>query len=255
MNKMRVLVVDDEVHARRGLKSLLAVETDVEVIGEAANGRVAVDAIRSLRPDLVFLDVEMPGLNGMEVVLEVGPDAMPPVIFVTAYDQYAVSAFEANALDYLLKPFSDARFAAALARARRAVDSDGLAGRLRQLLQATIERVDEDAPLRFTVRTGDVLSVYKAEEIDWVEADEYYAKLHIGGRVHMVRQTMHALEEQLPTAQFARIHRSTIVNLDRVVALEPMFQGDYTVILGDGTRLRMSRRRREVLAHKLKHFA
>lgn len=255
MRRIRVLIVDDEIHARRGLETLLKAEKDIEVVGEAANGRAAVEKIRALRPDLVFLDVEMPGLNGMEVVLEVGPDAMPGVIFVTAYDRYAVSAFEANALDYLLKPFSDARFAAALTRARRAVDTDGLSDRLRNLLQATLERVDEDAPLRFTVRTGDVLSVFKAEEIDWVEADEYYAKLHIGDRVHMVRQTMHALEAQLPTAKFARIHRSTIVNLDRVVALEPMFQGDYTVILGDGTRLRMSRRRREVLAQKLKHFA
>lgn len=255
MSALRVLIVDDEVHARRGLKSLLKDERDVEVLGEVANGRLAVDAIRSLKPDLVFLDVEMPGLNGMEVVRVVGPEAMPAVIFITAYDQYAVAAFEANALDYLLKPFSDERFAAALQRARRAIDPDDLSQRLRQLLQATTGREEGEPPLRFTVRTGDVLSVFKAEEIDWVEADEYYAKLHIGGRVHMVRQTMHALEEQLPAAQFVRIHRSTIVNLDRIVALEPMFQGDYTVILTDGTRLRMSRRRRDVIAHKLKHFA
>ena len=253
MRPLQVLIVDDEVHARRGLKSLLKNEPDVEVLGEVANGRLAVDAIRSLKPDLVFLDVEMPGLNGMEVVRVVGPEAMPAVVFITAYDQYAVAAFEANALDYLLKPFSDDRFAAALQRARNAINPDDLADRLRKLLSTSGH--DEEAPLRFTVRTGDVLSVYKAAEIDWIEADEYYAKLHIGGRVHMVRQTMHALEEQLPAAQFVRIHRSTIVNLDRIAALEPMFQGDYTVILTDGTRLRMSRRRRDVIAHKLKHFA
>ena len=239
MRPLQVLIVDDEVHARRGLKSLLKNEPDVEVLGEVANGRLAVDAIRSLKPDLVFLDVEMPGLNGMEVVRVVGPEAMPAVVFITAYDQYAVAAFEANALDYLLKPFSDDRFAAALQRARNAINPDDLADRLRKLLSTSGH--DEEAPLRFTVRTGDVLSVYKAAEIDWIEADEYYAKLHIGGRVHMVRQTMHALEEQLPAAQFVRIHRSTIVNLDRIAALEPMFQGDYTVILTDGTRLRMSR--------------
>ena len=253
MRPLQVLIVDDEVHARRGLKSLLKNEPDVEVLGEVANGRLAVDAIRSLKPDLVFLDVEMPGLNGMEVVRVVGPEAMPAVVFITAYDQYAVAAFEANALDYLLKPFSDDRFAAALQRARNAINPDDLADRLRKLLSTSGH--DEEAPLPFTVRTGDVLSVYKAAEIDWIEADEYYAKLHIGGRVHMVRQTMHALEEQLPAAQFVRIHRSTIVNLDRIAALEPMFQGDYTVILTDGTRLRMSRRRRDVIAHKLKHFA
>lgn len=253
MKPLQVLIVDDEVHARRGLKSLLKNEPDVEVLGEVANGRLAVDAIRSLKPDLVFLDVEMPGLNGMEVVRVVGPEAMPAVVFITAYDQYAVAAFEANALDYLLKPFSDDRFAAALQRARNAINPDDLADRLRKLLSTSGH--DEEAPLRFTVRTGDVLSVYKAAEIDWIEADEYYAKLHIGGRVHMVRQTMHALEEQLPAAQFVRIHRSTIVNLDRIAALEPMFQGDYTVILTDGTRLRMSRRRRDVIAHKLRHFA
>ena len=253
MRPLQELIVDDEVHARRGLKSLLKNEPDVEVLGEVANGRLAVDAIRSLKPDLVFLDVEMPGLNGMEVVRVVGPEAMPAVVFITAYDQYAVAAFEANALDYLLKPFSDDRFAAALQRARNAINPDDLADSLRKLLSTSGH--DEEAPLRFTVRTGDVLSVYKAAEIDWIEADEYYAKLHIGGRVHMVRQTMHALEEQLPAAQFVRIHRSTIVNLDRIAALEPMFQGDYTVILTDGTRLRMSRRRRDVIAHKLKHFA
>lgn len=253
--KIRVLIVDDEIHARRGLKSLLAAEPDVEVVGEAGNGRVAVESIRRLRPDLVFLDVEMPGLNGIDVVANVGPEAMPAVVFVTAFDQYAVAAFEANAIDYLLKPFSDARFQDSLARVRRRLagsGSNGLGKRLEHLLGTLDKR---RGLVRFTVRAGDVLKVFRAADIDWIEADEYYAKLHIGDATHLVRETMHALDEQLPSDQFARIHRSTIVNLDRIVALEPMFQGDCTVILQDGTRLRMSRRRREVLADVLKPFS
>lgn len=233
---IRVLVVDDEVHARRGLQALLADESDVEVVGEARNGREAVDGILKLKPDLVFLDAEMPGLTGLQVIDEVGADAMPPVIFVTAYDQYAVAAFETNALDYLLKPFSAKRFRAALARARDSLrESGGDQG-------GTIER--------FAVRVGDELKVFRTDEIDWIEADDYYVKLHIGGHAHTVKQTMGALEDRLP-GNFARIHRSSIVNLDRIVALEPIFQGDFTVLLRDGSRLRMSRRRRDLLGDRL----
>lgn len=254
--KIRVLIVDDEVHARRGLKSLLDTQPDVEIIGQVGNGQLAIEAIRRSRPDLVFLDVEMPGRNGIEVIAEVGADVMPAVIFVTAFDQYAVAAFEANAIDYLLKPFTDERFAAALDRARRKFKihgDDNLGQRLKRLLD-TMNGGDETLT-RFTVRTGDVMSVFNVDDIDWIEADEYYAKLHIDGRVHMIRQTMQSLDEQLPSSKFARIHRSTIVNLNRVVALEPMFQGDYTVILRDGVRLKMSRRRREVLRDVLKTFS
>lgn len=254
--KLRVLVVDDEIHARRGLISLLEAQPDVEIIGQVGNGQLAIEAIRRARPDLVFLDVEMPGRSGIEVIAEVGVSIMPAVIFVTAFDQYAVSAFEANAIDYLLKPFTDERFEAALDRARRRLRSQGpddLGPRLKRLLDAMN---DEDEKLkRFSVRTGDVMSVFNVDDIDWIEADEYYAKLHIGDNVHLIRETMHALDEQLPSSKFARIHRSTIVNLDRVVALEPMFQGDYTVILRNGVRLRMSRRRREVLRDVLKTFS
>ena len=251
---IRVLIVDDEIHARRGLHMLLADQRDVEIVGEATDGQDAVRAIVALQPDLVFLDVEMPGLNGIEVIREVGVDAMPAVIFVTAYDQYAIAAFDASAVDYLLKPFTDTRFAKALRRAREQLQSGGVDD---TRLEALVERLapPRRAIERFTVKSGDTLRVFDVGSIDWIEADEYYSKLHIGDEVHLVRNTMKELAEELPGDRFARIHRSTIVNLDRVTALEPLFQGDFTVILKGGQRLRMSRRRRDALAGRLKHFA
>ena len=250
---LRVLIVDDEIHARRGLHMLLDGERDVEVVGEAASGDEAVRAILNLKPDLVFLDVEMPELSGIEVVREIGTDAMPAVIFVTAYDQYAIAAFDAAAVDYLLKPFTDTRFAKALARARERI---GGLGRPDLRLDELVERLAPARELRrFTVKVGNTLRVFDVDEIDWIEADEYYAKLHIGSESHLVRKTMGALADELPPDRFARIHRSTIVNLDRVTALEPLFQGDFNVILRGGQRLRMSRRRREALADRLTHFS
>lgn len=252
---IRVLVVDDEVHARRGLRTLLAAEPDVEVVGDAATGEEAVAHIRRLAPDLVLLDVEMHDCTGLDVVAEVGPDAMPPVIFVTAYDQYAVAAFEASAVDYLLKPFTDERFREAMQRARNLLAQSrnkSLGDQLRQLLGSG------DGPQRrterFTVRVGKKLHLFHVDQIDWVEADEYYCHLHIGRERYMIRRTMSSLECQLPSDRFARIHRSTIVNLDRVETLEPMAQGDCIVVLKDGQRLRMSRRRREALSGALANF-
>jgi two-component system, LytTR family, response regulator len=253
---MTVLVVDDEAHARSGLRTLLARQDGVKVVGEAVDGRDAVSQIRRLKPDLVLLDVEMPEQNGLEVIQAVGPDAMPMVIIVTAYDQYAVAAFEASAIDYLLKPFSDERFEVAMARARESfdhMDMAAMAKRLRRLLGT----VGSEPPglARFTVKSGNELSVHEVSEIDWVEADQYYVKLHIGTAVHLVRHTMNAIEEMLPADRFVRIHRSTIVNIDRVAALEPLVQGDSTLVLKDGTRLRMSRRRRERLSGLLTHLS
>ena len=251
---LRVLIVDDEIHARRGLHMLLDEQRDIEIVGEAASGDEAVRVILTLKPDLVFLDVEMPELNGIEVVREVGPDVMPAVVFVTAYDQYAIAAFDAAAVDYLLKPFTDTRFAKALARARERLAGRGRGGDTR--LDALVERLAPARALqRFTVKVGDTLRVFDVDAIDWIEADEYYAKLHIGDEAHLVRKTMGALADELPADRFARIHRSTIVNLDRVTALEPLFQGDFNVILRGGQRLRMSRRRREALADRLTHFS
>jgi two-component system LytT family response regulator len=208
-----------------------------------------------LRPDLVFLDVTMPDRSGLAVVEDVGVASMPQVIFVTAYDEYAVRAFETNAVDYILKPFSDERFQEAVRRARenfRRERACELGERLRQLLDCTA--TDEGILERFTLKVGEKYNVFKVDQIDWIEADDYHVKLHIGGKSYLVRQTLGALEKQLPPTSFARIHRSTVVNLDRVVALEPLFQGDYTVVLKDGTALRMSRRRRKALSNLIKTF-
>lgn len=250
---MKVLIVDDEAHARKGLRTMLSSTPGMEVVGEAVNGLQAVEAIASLKPDLVLLDVEMPELNGLGVIERVGVENMPMVVMITAYDQYAIEAFEVAAVDYLLKPFTNARFHAAMARAREAHERESIevvGQRLRHMLGTMGQ--GRSAVERFTVKTGDSLAVFRVDEIDWIEADQYYAHLHIGGESHMIRQTMSALEDMLPADRFVRIHRSTIVNVARIVALEPLFQGDHTVVLKDGTRLKMSRRRKELLNTTLK---
>lgn len=250
---IRTLVVDDEAHARKGLRKLLAGQQDFLVIGETDNGADAVTAINTMAPDLVLLDVEMPKLSGLEVIEAVGPENMPLAVMVTAYDQYAVAAFEAAAVDYILKPFTDARFQRALSRVRSRLDqgtAEQFGAQLRKLLDQMGRKTR--AMERFTVKNGDQVSIFHVDQIDWIEADQYYAKIHIDGEVHMIRQTMMALEELLPSDRFIRIHRSTIVNLDRIVALEPLFQGDHTVVLRDGTRLKMSRRRKELLGDVLR---
>jgi two-component system, LytTR family, response regulator len=250
---VKVLVVDDEIHARRGLRAMLAAEPGIEVVGECKDAEEAVAAIRQFAPDLVFLDIEMPDRSGLDVVAEIGPEQMPAVVFVTAFDSYAVQAFEVAAVDYVLKPFTDERLASALERARGVVSGRSDGGEsLRRVMDATGGK----APIeRFTVKSGKTLKVFHVDEIDWIEADEYYCRLHIGGEAHMIRQPIGTLEERLPGDRFARIHRSTIVKLDRIAALEPLFQGDCNVILKDGTRLRMSRRRREALSDLLRSFS
>jgi two-component system, LytTR family, response regulator len=251
---MRVVIVDDEPLARRGIRPLLAVHAGVEVVCEARNGAEAVRMLGSLLPDLVFLDVQMPELDGISVLRRLDPERRPAVIFVTAYDEYAVPAFEVHAFDYLLKPFTDARFREAMQRARDQLsrgDAQALADQLAQL----VERRAGGAIERFTVRVGETLRMFHVDEVDWIEADDYYVKLHIGGDAYLVRQTMSALEERLPPDRFIRIHRSTIVNIDRIVSMEPLFQGDYNVILHDGTELKMSRRRREALGERVPNFS
>jgi two-component system, LytTR family, response regulator len=242
MKRIRALVVDDKPDARAALAGLLGGQPDIDVVGQAECGESAVAAIREHKPDLVFLNVEMPGRTGFEVLDELGDDTPRSVVFVTAAERYAVPAFDANAVDFLLKPYSYERFEAALQRARDAL-------RPREAPPAG------EALARFTVKAGEMLKVFRVDEIDWIEADKMYVRLHIGGKAFMIRQTMGALERRLPGDRFARIHRSIIVNLDRVVALEPLFQGDYTVMLKDGTELRMSRRRRDALAGRVEHLS
>ena len=238
--RIRTLIADDEPIARRGVRLLLERDRGVEIVGEASGGVEAADMILRLRPDLVFLDVQMVGCDGFETLRRVGPEAAPVVVFVTAYDEYALRAFEFNAVDYLLKPYDDIRFAAALDRARDLVlrkRSDGVDDRLARLL-AHIEGEGRD---RILLKSSGEIIFLKTAEIDWIEAEGDYVKFHVAGRTHLMRGTMAALEDRLDPARFIRIHRSTIVNADRLRKLSPSFEGEYAVVLQDGTKLRLSR--------------
>jgi two-component system LytT family response regulator len=251
MSDIRVLIVDDEPPARERIRALLADESDIAIAGECESGLAAVESIKNLDPDLVFLDVQMPGLDGFGVVDALG-DSLPVLVFVTAYDAYAVRAFEVHALDYLLKPFDRERFRATLDRARTALSErspgNQLAGEAAPIGEADAGK----APLRRLLAKRDGrLIVLKAAEIDWIESSANYASLHVGKETYLVRETMQSLEGRLDPAQFLRIHRSTIVNLDRVQEIEPYFHGDYIVRLADGQRLTLSRTYRDRLQ---KHF-
>lgn len=238
---LRVLVVDDEPIARQGLIALLRKEPDMALAGECRDGASAVEAIRSLRPDLVLLDVQMPELDGFDVVRALARDELPGIIFVTAYDRYAIAAFDVHAVDYVLKPVRDDRFHTALERARRRLRSErqeDLAGRIERLLaerEASAGRRD-----RLLVRTGSRAYFVAVGEIDWIEASGNYARLHTGSEVHPIRQTMKDVETQLPRT-FVRIHRSAIVNLDRIKEIRVLASGDATVLLSSGAALTLSR--------------
>ena len=250
--KIKAIVVDDEPPARRNLRALLKGIPDIDLVKECGNGRDAVSSIRALEPDLVFLDVQMPEMNGFEVLEELTGQPLPVIIFVTAYDQYALKAFEVSALDYLLKPFDDARFHKALAQARRQIEQQDASelGRKFMSLMGTRDVKPGAAPrylTRLMIKTAGRVIFIRTEEIDWIEAYDNYLRLHVGGKAHLLRQTMNELEATLNPEQFARIHRSTIVNLDRIKELHPHFNGEHLVILQDGTELKLSRTRREWL--------
>lgn len=247
---LRVLIVDDEGPGREGVRARLQHLSDVEVVGECSSGREAVQAIRSLAPDVVFLDVQMPGGGGFDVVEQVGPEALPIVIFVTAWDQHAIRAFEASALDYLLKPIDDDRFDQALERARRRITEQRQSAMGRRLSAAFVEAgmalPTNPQPIeRFLVRQKDRVVVIPVEEVDWIEAAGDYVTLHAGRMHYHLRETMSRMEQRLDPQRFARIHRSTIVNLARVRELQPHLGRDYVAILADGTRLRLSRGHRD----------
>lgn len=249
---MKVLIVDDEPLAREVIAQLLAEEEDVQIVGQAGSGEDAIEQIRASQPDLVFLDVQMPGCDGFGVIRAIGEDAMPQVVFATAFDEHALKAFEVHAVDYLLKPFSDERFAQALARARRVHQESKrseLAARLMELVaESDVARPKEQ---RFAIKSGGAVYFLDAEEIDWIEAANNSVRFHAGGKRHLMRATIRSVEEQLDEQAFARIHRSTIVRLDSIRKLVPQEHGDYLVVLRDGTELRMSRRRREELRARL----
>lgn len=246
---IRTLIVDDEPVARQGVRRLLENEAGIDIVGEAGNGVEAVRLIHELRPDLLFLDVQMPELNGFEVIARVGPDAMPIVVFVTAHDAFALRAFEVQALDYLLKPFDDDRFRTVLERARQQVrlTRDGvLDRRLESLLR---HYADRGAPgvARIMVKDSGVVFFQPVDEIDWIEAADYFTKLHAGGTVHLVNETLTRLEQRLDPAVFMRVHRSAIVNLRRVRELRLDYRNRHVIVLTNGEHVPLSRSRREPL--------
>lgn len=247
--KFRVLLADDETSARRRLAQFLARHADMEVVGESRNGLEACADIERLQPDLVFLDVEMPELTGLEVVAQVGAANMPATIFATAYDHYALSAFDANAMDYLVKPFDEARFAAALGKARRWLGSgNGNAG-IGTQLQGVLENLGagRGPQERILVRSGESQVLVKAADILYISAEGNYIRLHTLAGEHLMRERMSGILERLDGALFRRIHRSHIVNLDHVTKLLPWFGGDSLVMMADGSRLTLSRNHREAL--------
>ena len=235
---MRALIVDDEPLARRRLRTLLRAETDIHVAGEAADGEAAVRAIEALRPDLVFLDVQMPGIDGFGVIDALGPGACPAVIFVTAHDTYALRAFDAHAVDYLLKPFDRSRLHRAIDRARTLATDAGLQQRVADLVTRAVSR----QPLhRLVIRSAGRIHFVRADEIDWIDAAGHYVSVHAGRDTHLLRDTINRLASRLDPARFARIHRGTLVNLDRVKELQPVSHGEFDVVLKDGVRLKASR--------------
>ena len=246
MEKIRALIVDDEPLARDGVRLHLEEHDDVEVIGECGSGEAAVVAIENDAPDLVFLDVQMPGLDGFGVIEAIAADRLPAIVFVTAYDQFALRAFETHALAYLLKPFETERFNRALDRVRtqlRAKTKEIVDEKLRDLVASLSgkERYLE----RLVARTSGRILILRVEDVDWIEAAANYVRVHIGPKQYLVRETMTHLEARLNPDRFLRIHRSIIVRKDRIKELEPLFQGDYSIILVDGTRLTSSRGYRE----------
>jgi two-component system, LytTR family, response regulator len=246
MDRIRVLIVDDEPPARAKVRRFLSTDPELQLVGEAGSGTEAVEAVEKLNPDLVFLDVQMPGLDGFGVLAELARDRLPAVVFVTAFDEYALRAFEVNAVDYLLKPFDLERFQTALQRARLRLRQHGaeeLDRRLRALLSEVRPRA---APLqRLLVPAGEKQIVLDVSRIDWLEAEQNYVRLHVGSSSYLIRATLAGLEERLDPARFIRIHRSRIVNVEQVREIHPWSHGDQLVVLQDGTELLMSRRYRD----------
>jgi two-component system LytT family response regulator len=226
---IRAIIVDDEPLARSNINALLRRHAEVEIVGQCGSGAEALDEIRRLEPDIVFLDVEMPECDGFDVLEMLGASVPPAVVFVTAYDKYAIQAFEAGALDYLLKPFDSSRFERALERAKERVAYNKATPRIANTL---------------AIKSVGGVAFLKIDQIDWIEASDYYSRLHIGGKTHLLRRSMSELEKDLRPFSFCRIHRSTIVNLERVRGLALNESGEYDTLLDDGTRLRLSRSHR-----------
>jgi two-component system LytT family response regulator len=253
MPEIKTIIVDDEPLARRGLRQLLASHIDFKVIAESRNGVEAISAVRSLHPDLLFLDVQMPEPDGFGVLKEIGSSLMPLVIFVTAYDEFAVRAFDAYALDYLVKPIQEKRFIEAVERVRERIRSNeavAMSARLAELLE---EQRREALKQRVVVPTSSGELLLDASEIDWIEADDYYAAIHAGNRRHLIRESLLSLEARLDPAQFVRTHRSAIVNIARVREVRNE-ASEMVLVLRDGQSVPVSRRRREFLRERLARY-
>jgi two-component system LytT family response regulator len=239
---LQAIIVDDESPARRRVRDLLAQEADIAVAAECSSGREAIASLIAHRPDLLFLDIQMPEVDGFDVLRALPTANLPAVIFTTAYDQHALEAFEVHALDYLLKPFKASRFKAALQRAREHLQKRHAGGtdkRIRELLERLQTR--RTYTTRFVVKSASRVIIVKADEIDWIESAANYALLHVRDKTHVLRDTMRSLEEQLSPEQFVRVSRSAIVNIERIKELQPMVKGEYVVVLHDGKRLTMTR--------------
>lgn len=256
MPSIRTLIADDEAVAREGLRKLLQQEPDIDIVAECANGREAADTIRAVTPDLVFMDVQMPGLNGFEALTEAGIETIPVIIFVTAYDQYALRAFDVHAVDYLLKPFTNKRLQEALDHARQRLQRNQVT-ELNEQIVSLLNRLDDAQPdpapypRRIPVRNRRRVHFIDVDDIDWMEAADNYVCLHVGDQTHLIRATLTEMEERLDPDRFLRIHRSRIVNIDRIREVHPRGSGDCALILHDGTELLSSRtysdRRHDVL--------
>lgn len=249
---IRTVIADDEPLARQTVRMLLASDSQIDVVGEARNGAEALEAIARLRPDLLFLDIRMPGLNGFEI-LEAAGDAAPAVVFVTAYDQYAVDAFRAEALDYLLKPFEDARFYQVLARAKQHLETlewSAVGRRLSGVLQQPA--APAGWPLeRIVIRSGNRIAIVPSRDLDWIESADNYVVLHVGPKTHLIRQTMQELIAGLDPLKFLRVHRSAAINLDRVRELRIESHGEAVAVLETGAQVKVSRYRRQTLEEAL----
>ena len=248
MTRIRALIVDDEPLAREGVRNLLQKDPQVEIDGECSDGVQAIETIRATKPDLVLLDIQMPEVGGFEVIEGVGVDEMPAVIFVTAYDKDALEAFQVHALDYVLKPIDPERFAHALTHASEMIamrSSGEISLKLSALLQG-LHRSPRYLERIMVKGTGRIYFL-RTDEVDWIEADGDYVRLHVQGKSHMIRERISTLEEKLNPAQFGRIHRSTMVNLNRIREIQPLFSGEHVVTLHDGKKLALSRSYREKL--------
>jgi two-component system, LytTR family, response regulator len=257
--KIKTLIIDDEALAREGLRLMAAGDAELEIVGECATGQEALAALREHAPDLLLLDVQMPEMNGFELLQRAAVQPLPVVIFVTAYDRYAIRAFEAQALDYLLKPVSDERFSQSLARAKAQI-AQGRAQEENRRLTALLANLQQDQkpaapPERMVVKSGGQVFFIQLADIDWIEAADYYVMLHVNDKAILLRETLAELTARLNPQQFVRIHRSAVVNLNKIKEVRAARRGDYTVILHNDTQLKLSRRRRAQLQELIARLA